>query len=86
MDESNNSNQSTPPKVPQRGFRELLYGIGVFCVFMALTFLLRLIAHQFPENPILFGVFQKNDLLMGLAIAVILTYSRHLKRNIGNKK
>ena len=81
-----NPNYEQPPKVPKKGFiRLFLNGIGVFFVFMVLTYLLRLISGKFPENPIFLGVYQSTDLWLGAAIAVILTYSRYLKRNIGNK-
>ena len=79
-----NSNEQQPNSNKGK-LKAFLYAIGVFCVFMALTYILRLVTGKYPENFILLGVYQSSDLWLGAAIAVILTYSRYLKRNIGKK-
>lgn len=56
-----------------------LYGVSVFCIYILLTWLLKLIAHKMPEGDAFLGVFTSSDLWIGLAIAVLLTYSHYMK-------
>ncbi|MDD3321316.1 MAG: hypothetical protein PHS59_07720 [Paludibacter sp.] len=60
----------------------LIYGIGVFAVYALLTYLLRLITDRFPENPDYLGIFTTNDLLLGLVVAVVLTFSNERKKKL----
>ncbi len=62
--------------------RLFLYGLVVFCVYILLTWVLKLIAHKMPESDAFLGIFTSTDLWLGLAIAVILTYSHYMKMKI----
>ena len=59
-----------------------LYGAGVFCIYGILTWILKLVAKKMPEGDAFLGVFTSTDLWLGLAIAVILTYSHYMKMKI----
>lgn len=63
----------------------IVYGIVVFCVFMLLTYVLRLMSGKFPEETILWGVYKASDLLMGVGVALVLIYSRHMKKKSSDK-
>ena len=60
----------------------LLYGLGAFAVYMVLTVVLIWISGKVPENPILFGIYTKDHLLLGLAVAVVLTFSHERKKKM----
>ena len=58
----------------------IIYAISTFLVFLLLTWILRLMAGKLPiENGIL-GVFKNSDLLLGLVVAVAVTFSHIQKR------
>lgn len=62
--------------------KPIIYGIGVFAIYALLTYVLRLISDRFPENADYFGVFTTNDLLLGLVVAVVLTFSNIRKSKL----
>jgi hypothetical protein len=62
--------------------KTILYGLGVFAVYIALIVILRLISGKVPENAEIFGFFSRNDFLLGLAVAVILTFSHERKKRL----
>lgn len=60
----------------------IIYAISTFLVFLLLTWILRLMAGKLPiENGIL-GVFKNSDLLLGLVVAVAVTFSHIQKRKL----
>ena len=60
----------------------IIYAISTFLVFLLLTWFLRLMAGKLPiENGIL-GVFKNSDLLLGLVVAVAVTFSHIQKRKL----
>lgn len=65
--------------------RLFLYGIGVFIVYLILTAVVILISGRNPENPILFGIYTKEHLLIGLAVAVVLSLSHDRKMKMMKK-
>lgn len=60
--------------------KNILYGLGAFCIFLIFTVVLRLISGKYPENPFLFKIFQKSDFGLGFIVAIVLTYARYLRR------
>ena len=64
-------------------FQTFLYGLGAFAVYMALTAIFIWISGKMPENQILLGIYTKDNLLLGLAVAVVLTFSHERKKRIG---
>ena len=65
--------------------RLFLYGIGVFIVYLILTAAVILISGRNPENPILFRIYTKEHLLIGLAVAVVLSLSHDRKMKMMKK-
>ena len=59
-----------------------LYGLGVFAVYVVFLVVLRLISGNIPEGAEFFGMFSRNDLLLGLIVAVVLTFSYVRKRKM----
>lgn len=60
----------------------LIYGLGVFAVYAILTYVLRVLFNRAAVDAELFGVYSKNDLLVGVLVAVVLTFSHQRKKNI----
>lgn len=62
--------------------KTVLYGLGAFCVFLALVVILRLISGDIPEQATIFGIFSKNDFLLGLVVAVVVTFTRERRKKM----
>lgn len=60
----------------------ILYGIVVFVIFYILTLVLKLITHQFPMVLSFETLFPKKDLLLGLGVAVVLTFTHQRKKKL----
>lgn len=60
----------------------ILYGLGVFAVYIVLVVVLRLISGRIPENAEIFGMFSTTDLLLGLLVAAVLTFSNVQKKKL----
>ena len=60
----------------------LIYGLGVFAVYALLTYGLRVLFDRVTVDAEYFGVYSKNDLLVGVLVAVVLTFSHQRKKNI----
>jgi hypothetical protein len=66
-----------PPKI-----QPILYGVSVFIVFATLMIIIKLITHRIPTEAEYFGLFSNNDLLMGVVVAIILTFSHERKKKL----
>ena len=60
----------------------LIYGLGVFAVYAILTYLLRVFFNRAAVDAEFFGIYSKNDLFVGVLVAVVLTFSHQRKKNI----
>ena len=60
----------------------VLYGFGVFAVYIVFLIVLRLISGRTPEDAEIFGLFSKSDFLLGLLVAVVLTFSNVRKKRL----
>ena len=60
----------------------LLYGLGVFSVYAILTYALRVFFSRITTDAEFFGVYSTNDLLIGVLVAVVLTFSHQRKKNM----
>jgi hypothetical protein len=60
----------------------LLYGIIVFAIFYILTLALKLITHQFPTVLSFETLFPKKDLLLGLGVSAVLTFTHQRKMKL----
>lgn len=60
----------------------VLYGFGVFAVYIVFLIVLRLVSGNAPEDAEIFGMFSRNDFLLGLIVAVVLTFSYVRKKKM----
>ena len=60
--------------------RPVIYAVVVFVVFMALSAALKMITHRISIEDVYFGIFSKKDLLIGLGIAIFLTFTHEQKK------
>ena len=60
----------------------IIYAISTFLVFLLLTWILRLMAGKLPIEKGILGVFKNSDLLIGLVVAVAVTFSHIQKRKL----
>ena len=60
--------------------KKILFAISVFAVFMVLATVLKLISGQQNEEAVIFGMFSETDLLLGVAVAALVTFNRERKR------
>lgn len=60
----------------------ILFGLGVFAVFTTLAVLLKLFTHQAPHENAYFGIITNGDILLGLLVAVFVTFSHERKKRI----
>jgi hypothetical protein len=68
---------SIPPKL-----QPVLYGLGVFAVFIALSVTLKLITHRVFSDAQYFGILSNKDLLLGLFVAAVLTFTHERKKKL----
>lgn len=54
-----------------------LYGLSAFVIFAILTAVLRIAFNNVPENPDFLGVFVKNDIWLGIVVALVIMVSRN---------
>lgn len=59
--------------------KTILYGIGVFSLFTIFAVVLKLISGFEPQDGAYFGLVTNRDLLLGLAVAVVVTLN-HMRR------
>jgi hypothetical protein len=60
--------------------KKILFAICVFAVFMILATVLKLISGQQNEEAVILGMFSETDLLLGVAVAALVTFNRERKR------
>ncbi|NDP22740.1 MAG: hypothetical protein GZ091_16925 [Paludibacter sp.] len=63
-------------------FKPILYGLGVFAVYALLTYILRLVTDRMPANAEIMGIFTTNDLLLGIVVSFVLTFSHERKKKL----
>ena len=60
----------------------LLYGLSVFAVYAILTYVLRVFLSSTSTDAEYFGIYSKNDLLIGVLVAIVLTFSHFGKKRM----
>lgn len=60
----------------------ILYALGAFAVFITIVVLLRLITGDIPEEATILGIFSKNDFLLGIVVAVVVTFSYERRQRL----
>jgi len=66
-----------PPKL-----QPILYGLGVFAVFTILSVALKIITHRVSTDAQYLGIFSNKDLLLGLVVALVLTFTHERKKKL----
>ncbi len=62
--------------------KTLLFGVGVFVVFITIATILKYASHQMPQENAIFGLFTQTDLMLGLVVAIVVTFSHERKKKI----
>jgi len=62
--------------------KTVLYGLSVFAIYTALAIVLRIVSHHVPEENEYFGVISNKDLLLGLMLAFVLTFTHERRKNL----
>ena len=60
--------------------KKILFAISVFAVFMILATVLKLVSGQQSEEGLILGLFSETDLLLGVAVAALVTFNRERKK------
>jgi len=68
------------PNFPK--LRPILYGTGVLIVFISLSVVLKLVTHRISTDAEYFGILSNKDLMLGLVVAVILTFTHNRKMKL----
>ena len=62
--------------------RPIIYGLGVFVIFTVLAIALKLITKHTPTETEYFGLISKKDILLGLLLAVVLSFTHERKKKL----
>lgn len=62
--------------------KPFLYGMSVFAIYILLIFVLRYFSNYNSTDAEFFGFFSTNDILLGVVVAVVLTFTHERKKNI----
>lgn len=68
---------TVPPKL-----KPIIYGMIVFVIFIVLSVALKLLTHRVASADIYFGVLSNKDLLIGLFVAVFLTFTHEKRKTL----
>ena len=60
----------------------VLYGLSVFIIYTILAVILRKVTHHIPTEEEYFGLLSNKDLLLGLLLAVVLTFTHEQKKRL----
>lgn len=60
----------------------VLYSLGAFSVFIALSLILKFITKQIPTDAEYFGILSNKDILIGVFVAIIMTFTHYQKKKI----
>ena len=59
-----------------------LYGLSVFAIFTILAIVLRLVTNHTPVEGEYFGLISNKDILLGCALAFVLTFTHERKKKL----
>ena len=62
--------------------KPIVYGLIVFIIFIALSTSLKLLTHRVNPADIYFGILSNKDLLIGLFVAVLVTFTHEKKKTL----
>ena len=60
----------------------ILYGLSIFVIYTILAIALRIITHHVPTEEEHFGLISNKDLLIGLMLAFVLTFTHERRKNL----
>ena len=62
--------------------KTLFYGLSVFVIYTIMAIALRMITHHVPTEEEYFGLISNKDLLIGLMLAFVLTFTHERRKNL----
>jgi hypothetical protein len=62
--------------------KTLLFGAGAFVVFTVIAVILKFATGQLPQEDAIFGIFTQTDFLLGLVVAIVVTFSHERRKNL----
>ena len=60
----------------------VLYGLSVFVIFILLAVGLRMVTNHVPTEEEYFGLISRNDILLGLLLAFVLTFTHERRKRL----
>jgi len=64
------------------GVKNILFGLSAFIIFMLISLVLKLVSNRIPENADYFGLFTSSDILIGLMVAILVTFTHIRRKNL----
>ncbi len=62
--------------------KPVIYALIVFAIFISLSIILKLFTHRLTASDVYFGLLSNNDILIGLFIAIFLTFTHEQKNKL----
>lgn len=62
--------------------KPVIHGVTVYVIYIIITFILKYFTHKTMLGDEYFGVFTKNDLLLGLVVAIVVTFTHEQKKRL----
>ena len=62
--------------------KPVIYGFIVFIIFIALSTTLKLLTHRVNPGDIYFDILSNKDLLIGLFVAALVTFTHEKKKTL----
>jgi hypothetical protein len=60
----------------------ILYGFGVFTIFMSISVLMKLVSHRIYTDAEYFGLISNKDLMLGLLIAFVVSFTHEKRKRL----
>lgn len=60
----------------------VLYGLSIFVIYTILAIGLRYITHHISQEDEYFGLISNKDLLVGIGLAIVLTFTHERKKKL----
>lgn len=60
----------------------LSYGLSIFVIYAILVVALRTLTHHDPTDLEYFGLFSTKDILLGLLLSIVLTFTHERKKRL----
>jgi len=60
----------------------VIYGLSIFVIYTILAIVLRYITHHIPQEDEYLGLISNKDLLVGIGLAIVLTFTHERKKRL----